>query len=142
MSAVVALDQIAKQIAVSTIERTNPVELPLGFHLANVRNKGIAFGLLAGGKVALLLLTLGAIALLLGYFTFNSDRQGLWAVVGLVSGGALGNLIDRVRAGAVTDFLDPPFWPAFNIADVAIVAGVALLVLVLMTPARERASSQ
>ena len=134
---VVALDQIAKQIALSSIDRASPIELPLGFQLSNVRNKGIAFGLFAGGKAALLALTLGAIALLLVYFTFNSARPGLWAAVGLVTGGALGNLADRVRAGAVTDFIDPPLWPAFNIADVAIVAGVALLVLVLMVPVRK-----
>ena len=138
---VVALDQSTKQIALSSIERTNPIELPLGFQLANVRNKGIAFGLFAGGKAALLALTLGAVALLLLYFTFNASRPGLWAAVGLVTGGALGNLADRTRAGAVTDFIDPPLWPAFNVADVAIVAGVVLLVLVLMTPAGKRAGA-
>jgi signal peptidase II len=58
--------------------------------------------------------------------------------VGLLTGGALGNLADRVRTGAVVDFLDPPAWPAFNLADVAIVAGVGALLLAVAPPPRER----
>lgn len=131
---VVALDQLTKQLAVSNIERGEPVDVIFGFELANVRNKGVAFGLLAGGEVPVLLLTLAAIGLLVLYFGLHAHRPGLWAAVGLVSGGALGNLADRVRAGSVIDFLDPPVWPAFNVADVAIVAGVALLVLALSMP--------
>jgi signal peptidase II len=75
-------------------------------------------------------LTLGALALLLVYFVFNSERPDLWLAVGLLTGGALGNLADRVRSGAVIDFLDLPAWPAFNLADVAIVGGVAVLILI------------
>jgi signal peptidase II len=89
----------------------------------------VAFGLLAGGKLPVLLLTLAALGLLALYFGLHVHRPGLWIAVGLVSGGALGNLADRVRSGSVIDFLDPPLWPAFNVADIAIVAGVALLVL-------------
>ena len=54
--------------------------------------------------------------------------------MGLAVGGALGNLADRVRIGAAIDFLDPPLWPAFNVADIAIVAGVALLVFAILSP--------
>ena len=64
----------------------------------------------------------------------HATRPGLWLVVGLVVGGALGNLADRVRIGAAIDFIDPPLWPAFNLADVAIVVGVALLALMLLSP--------
>jgi signal peptidase II len=128
---VVALDQVAKQLAASHIERGDPIEIIFGIELSNVRNKGVAFGLLAGGEALVLSLTLGALALLLVYFAFNARRPDLWMAVGLVTGGALGNLADRVRSGAVTDFLDPPLWPAFNLADVAIVGGVALLILIL-----------
>jgi signal peptidase II len=134
--AVVAFDQITKQIAVNGIKRGEPIDVIFGFELANVRNKGVAFGLLAGGKVPVLLLTLAAIGLLITYFGLHSSRPGLWAAVGLVSGGALGNLADRVRSGSVIDFLDPPLWPAFNVADIAIVAGVALLILALSIPER------
>jgi signal peptidase II len=132
--AVVALDQITKQIAVSAIDRGDSVAIALGFKLSNVRNKGVAFGLLAGGEVPVLLLTLAALALLLTYFAVHPDTPSLWLAVGLLCGGALGNLIDRLRIDAVIDFLDPPFWPAFNVADVAIVAGVALLIITLGRP--------
>jgi signal peptidase II len=131
---VLALDQITKQIVVGAIERGDPHEILWGFELANVRNKGVAFGLLAGSEIPVLLVTLGALALLLTYFAFHSHAPSLWIAVGLLLGGALGNLVDRVRIDAVVDFLDPPLWPAFNLADVAIVAGVALLVVSLTAP--------
>jgi signal peptidase II len=133
---VLALDQITKQIAVSTIQRGDPFEIMFGFELANVRNKGVAFGLLADGEVPVLLLTLGALALLVVYFAFHSETPSLWVAVGLLCGGALGNLADRLRIDAVIDFLDPPLWPAFNLADVAIVAGVVLLIVTLGGPDR------
>jgi signal peptidase II len=136
--AVVALDQAAKQLVVSTIDSGDPVELALGIQIANVRNKGVAFGLLAGGEALVLVFTLGALALLLTYFLFNSERAELWLAVGLLTGGALGNLADRVRSGSVIDFLDLPLWPTFNLADVAIVLGVATLVLTLWQPAAEK----
>jgi signal peptidase II len=131
---VLALDQITKQIVVAAIERGDPHEIIFGFELANVRNKGVAFGLLAGGEVPVLMITIGALALLLTYFAVHTDAPSLWVAVGLLLGGAVGNLLDRLRIDAVIDFLDPPFWPAFNLADVAIVAGVALLVVSLATP--------
>jgi signal peptidase II len=132
--AVVAVDQLTKQLAATGIERGEPVDVLFGFELANVRNKGVAFGLLAGGKVPVMLLTLAAIGLLAVYFSLHLTRPGVWAAVGLVSGGALGNLADRVRSGSVIDFLDPPLWPAFNVADIAIVGGVALLAMTLSVP--------
>ena len=134
MGIVVALDQITKQIVVANIAPGDPDDVLFGFEISNVRNKGVAFGLLTGGKATVLVLTLAALGLLLAYFAFNATRPTLWIAVGLIAGGALGNLADRVRIGAVIDFIDPPFWPAFNLADAAIVAGVALLVLVLSTP--------
>jgi signal peptidase II len=100
-----------------------------------VRNDGIAFGMLAGASDAVVIaLTLGALCLLVGYFGLNTARPDLWLSVGLVVGGALGNLADRARIGAAIDFLDPPLWPAFNIADIAIVVGVGLLVLAILSP--------
>jgi signal peptidase II len=131
---VLALDQITKQIVVGAIERGHPHEIIFGFEVANVRNKGVAFGLLAGGEVPVLLITIGALTLLLTYFAFHADASSLWVAVGLLLGGAVGNLLDRLRIDAVIDFLDPPLWPAFNLADVAIVAGVTLLVVSLAAP--------
>ena len=60
----------------------------------------------------------------------------MWLSVGLLTGGALGNLADRLREGAVTDFIDPPNWPAFNVADVAITIGVLILLVTYMRPQR------
>jgi signal peptidase II len=131
---VLALDQITKLIVVGAVERGDPHEIIFGLEIANVRNKGVAFGLLAGGEVPVLLITIGALALLLTYFAVHTDAPSLWIAVGLLLGGAVGNLLDRLRIDAVIDFLDPPLWPAFNLADVAIVAGVALLVVSLTAP--------
>jgi signal peptidase II len=132
---VVAADQITKQLAVNNVEPGHPVDVIFGIHIANVRNNGIAFGLLKGSSDAVVLvLTLGALALLVGYFAAHARRPELWLPVGLVVGGALGNLADRIRIGAAIDFLDPPLWPAFNIADIAIVAGVGFFVAMLLAP--------
>jgi signal peptidase II len=138
---IVAADQITKQLVVDHVEPARPVELIFGFEISNVRNSGIAFGLLGGSSDAVVLaLTLGALALLLAYFAAHANRPELWLPVGLVVGGALGNLADRVRIGAAIDFLDPPLWPAFNLADVAIVAGVGLFVALLLGPEGDRAA--
>jgi signal peptidase II len=141
IGSLVAVDQVSKQLVVSSIEKSEPLEIMFGLELVNVRNRGVAFGLLAGDKGFVLLLTLGALALLLAYFAINPGRPRLWIAVGLISGGALGNLADRVRTEAVIDFLDPPIWPAFNLADIAIVTGVALLILGLGTPRVQGRSS-
>jgi signal peptidase II len=137
---VVAVDQITKQLVVDHIQPGEPVELIFGIDIANVRNSGIAFGLLKGsGDAVVLALTLGALGLLLGYFGAHARRADLWLPVGLVAGGALGNLADRIRIGSAIDFLDVPLWPAFNIADVAIVAGVGLFVAIVLAPGGEHA---
>jgi signal peptidase II len=73
------------------------------------------------------------LVVLVGFLVFLTFRdeapEMIWLPAGLLVGGALGNLADRVREGAVTDFVDLPLWPTFNLADVAIVAGVVLLLL-------------
>jgi signal peptidase II len=130
---VMVADQVTKQLVVNSIARREHVEVIFGFEISNVRNSGIAFGLLEGSSDALVLaLTLGALGLLLAYFGAHAHRPELWLPVGLVVGGALGNLADRIRIGAAIDFLDPPLWPAFNLADIAIVAGVGLFVAMLL----------
>jgi signal peptidase II len=130
-----ALDQITKQAAIAAVDPGHPEEIIFGIELANVRNRGVAFGLLGGGGDAVVVIIVATIALLVAYFAVHATRPGLWLVVGLVVGGALGNLADRVRIGAAIDFIDPPVWPAFNLADVAIVGGVAWLALMLLSPA-------
>jgi signal peptidase II len=131
-AAVLVLDQATKQLAASALDAGERVDLVLGFELADVRNTGIAFGLLADGQGLLIAVTLGALALVIGYFALDPSRPGMWIAVGLLAGGAIGNLADRVREDEVIDFFDPPLWPAFNLADVAIVAGIAALVLLQM----------
>ena len=133
-SLVMAFDQITKQIAVAAIDPGHPKQIIFGIDLTNVRNNGVAFGLLGGGGDLVVVITIATIALLLAYFVLHASRPGLWLVVGLVVGGALGNLADRVRIGGAIDFIDAPLWPAFNFADVAIVAGVAWLALMLLSP--------
>ena len=137
--ALVAVDQLSKQVVASRVAPSEPVDVLFGIELANVRNRGVAFGLLGGGETPVLVITLGVLALLVAYFALNPQRPGLWVATGLIAGGALGNLADRLRMGAVIDFIDPPLWPAFNLADVAIVGGVVLLALIAIGPFRDDA---
>jgi signal peptidase II len=128
--AVVALDQGTKALATSLIDRGDRVEVLPFLAFENVRNKGVAFGL--GGDISAVLIG-ATIVLLVGLLVFLAFRGGggwlVWLPAALLLGGALGNLADRVRDGAVTDFIDLPLWPTFNLADVAITAGVLLLLL-------------
>jgi signal peptidase II len=128
---VVALDQATKQLAATRIERGEQVGVLPGLELTNTRNTGVAFGALEGGGVIVALLIGLSLALLLGYFAANRTKPWLWLPVGLLLGGALGNLADRAREGAVIDFIDPVAWPAFNVADSCIVVGVVVLLYVV-----------
>lgn len=138
LSGVVAVDQLTKGIAVAALERGEQFELGFGLELTNVRNRGIAFGLFADGQDVVMAVTAAALALILVYFAVNAASAGLWLGVGLIGGGALGNMADRVRIEAVVDFIDPPLWPAFNVADIAIVSGVLVLLWVAEEAARDR----
>jgi signal peptidase II len=133
---VVALDQILKQIVVSEIARGEERNVFFGIDLTYVRNEGVAFGALGDGGALIVILTGVALAVLLGYFAANSGRRGLWLPVGAVLGGALGNLADRAREGSVIDYVDPVLWPAFNLADAAIVIGILGLLYVIEGPRR------
>jgi signal peptidase II len=126
---VVLCDQVTKAIVVDSIAPGERESLVLGVDLAHITNRGIAFGLLGDGGDAVLVITAAALVLVLAWFARDPGRPGLWLAVGLLVGGALGNLADRVREDAVTDFIDPPLWPAFNVADIAITAGAVVLVL-------------
>lgn len=129
--AVVALDQASKAAIHATIDSGERVSLFLGIDLVNVSNRGVAFGFLGGDGDVVLAITIGALVAMLVWFAATASRPGLWLPVGLLTGGALGNLADRARVDAVTDFIDPPLWPAFNVADIAITLGAATLVLVV-----------
>ncbi len=136
LALVMALDQGSKQLVVSSIRRGESVNVFFGLDLTNTRNTGVAFGALEGSGTVVGVLIALALLLLIGYFAVNAGRRRLWLPVGMLLGGALGNLVDRVREGAVIDFIDPVAWPAFNLADSAIVVGVlGLLYVVESKPA-------
>lgn len=131
-----AADQATKALVRATVERGGEEELVLGIRLVNSRNSGIAFGLFAGGGVLLIAFALAALTVLLVFFARHRDRPLVWLPTGLLLGGAAGNLVDRAVEGAVTDFIDLPAWPAFNLADTAITVGVLTLLYVLEGPPR------
>jgi signal peptidase II len=127
--AVLLLDQVSKAIVRSSLSIGDHVQLALGFSLTNTPNSGLAFGI-GQGENFVLVVTIIALVLVLIWFALDPSRPGMWLAVGLLAGGALGNLIDRVRMDAVTDFINPPLWPTFNLADVAITCGALGLVLI------------
>jgi signal peptidase II len=137
---VVAVDQVTKQLAIENIARGEEVDVLPGLGLTNTRNTGVAFGALEGGGAIVAILIGLSLTLLLGYFAAHRDKPWLWLPVGMLVGGALGNLADRAREGAVIDFIDPVRWPAFNVADSCVVVGVVLL-LWLVEGRSRRASS-
>jgi signal peptidase II len=139
---VVGVDQATKGAVVESLDLGERVHVALGLDLAHVTNRGIAFGLLDDGRGLVLAVTAVALGLIVAWFATDPGRPGLWLGVGLLTGGALGNLADRIRADAVTDFLDPPLWPAFNLADVAITAGVAVVVLAAIAADGERGAER
>lgn len=126
---VVVLDQAAKAAVEANLVPGEQVDVlgPLGLTLAH--NRGVAFGLASGGGVALIGLTVVALLFVGVLFARDASRSGMWIAVGLLAGGALGNLADRVRADEVTDYVDVLTWPPFNLADVSITLGVAVLAL-------------
>jgi signal peptidase II len=137
---VVGIDQLAKAAVVSSLQLGETRDLALGFDLTRVTNSGIAFGLLEkGGDALVLAITGAALLVVVGWFASDPSRPWLWLGVGLLVGGALGNLADRVRIGAVIDWVDLPLWPTFNLADAAIVFGVLCLVLIPDEPAADGA---
>jgi signal peptidase II len=138
LGAVVLLDQLSKRIVDDAVAPGDSRTVVPGLHIVHVTNKGVAFGALAGGHTLVLIVIAVAVAALLIYFVRHAQRPLVWLPTGLLIGGALGNIFDRVRDGAVTDFIKLPWWPAFNLADVAITLGVLTLLYVLESGGKER----
>lgn len=132
---VIALDQAAKAAieAHLVIGEHAGVLGPLGLTLSH--NAGVAFGLAGGAGAPLIVITLAALGVVAYLFARNPTRPWMWVAAGLLAGGAIGNLVDRIRSDVVTDFVDLPPWPPFNLADVAITAGVLLLVFIYLRDA-------
>jgi signal peptidase II len=131
---VIALDQITKHTIAAGIDPGEQEKFLPGVTLVHYRNTGVAFSLFSSGGTLVLVFTLAALALLVGYFARRPERQWLWLPTGMLTGGAIGNLIDRIASGAVTDFIKLPYWPAFNVADMSITFGVLVLLWVLEAP--------
>ena len=131
LAAVLIADQAVKALVTSSLARGEERDIVAGIKLVNVRNSGIAFGQLQNGGVIVSVVIAIAMAALLVYFARNLSRPWIWLPTGMLLGGALGNVVDRLREGAVIDFLKLPHWPAFNVADSAITFGVVVLVFVM-----------
>ena len=132
MVAVLAIDQVTKHAVRSSIVEGEQRKLLPGIELVHTRNRGVAFGLLPGSQLLVTVLIGLALLALAVYFTRHAAQPLLWLPTGMLLGGALGNVLDRVREGSVTDFIKLPLgWPPFNLADTSIVLGVVLLFLIV-----------
>jgi len=130
MLGVVAADQLSKRLVEDAITRGEERKLLPGIELVNTRNRGVAFGFLPGSHTGVTIVIALALVVLLVYFARHSTRALIWLPTGMLLGGALGNILDRARQGAVTDFVKLPLgWPPFNIADVSITLGILILFL-------------
>ena len=134
--AVIAVDQGTKALVRAGMARGESDPILPALKLVNVRNTGVAFGFLSDGGAIVAVVTAAALLGLIVFFLLHRNRPLAWLPVGLLLGGAIGNLIDRIAEGAVTDFLKLPKWPAFNVADIAITFGVLALLYVLEGPPR------
>jgi signal peptidase II len=135
---VVLVDQATKALVRGGIDVGEEDSILPAISLVHVRNSGVAFGAFAGGGLIVVALVTAALAALLFYFVTHLDKRLIWLPTGLLLGGSVGNIIDRVRDGAVTDFVKLPAWPAFNVADMAITFGVLVLLWVIEQDSDER----
>ena len=136
--AAVAADQLTKHIVASQLKLDDGVHVLGPFWIHHVRNSGIAFGFFSQATAVVIVLTGLAVAWMLVFFGRSGARHPILPVaLGLVIGGSTSNLLDRVRLGYVTDFLDLRWWPAFNLADSFIVVGVLVLLATLVLAERE-----
>ncbi len=144
IAAAVVADQLTKTAALSLLSQGTAVPVLPGFNLSLAFNTGASFGMMGGvmaGKPLLMAALTGALTLAFAVIAFRAQHALERAGFALVVGGALGNIIDRVRQGAVTDFLDLYWrdwhWPTFNVADICITLG-AVLILAASLPLRRR----
>jgi signal peptidase II len=129
---VVVLDQATKALVRATVARGDSEAVFPGVEIVHTRNTGVAFGALAGGGAIVTVVIALALVALLGYFATHVRRPLVWLPTGMLLGGAIGNVVDRVRDGAVTDFVQLPLgFPPFNVADMSITFGVLVLLYAL-----------
>jgi signal peptidase II len=141
LALVVAVDQLTKHAVEHSIVPGEERRLLPGIQLVNTRNRGVAFGFLPGNHIAVTILVSIALLALLAYFALHAKRPLMWLPTGMIIGGALGNILDRLRHGSVTDFVKLPLgWPPFNLADASITLGI--LVLFLLVDRRRHAEDR
>lgn len=138
---VIALDQATKAIVRSSVAPGDKDGVLPGVEIVHVQNEGVAFNQLGGGGTIVAIVVGVALVALLAYFATHLHKPLVWLPTGMLLGGALGNIIDRIREGAVTDFVKLPAWPAFNLADTSITFGVLVLLYVIERP-RDGAARQ
>ncbi len=131
-AAAIGADQTTKQIVSGALGLGEAVQIAGPFSIHHVQNSGIAFGLFSQATSIVIVLTLLAVTWMFVFFARSGKRHPVLPVaLGFVLGGSVSNLVDRIRLGHVTDFLDIRYWPAFNLADMFIVVGVAILFVAL-----------
>jgi signal peptidase II len=141
--AAIAADQLTKRIVASQLKLDDATHVVGPFWIHHVRNSGIAFGFFSQATAVVIVLTGLAVIWMLVFFARSGARHPILPVsLGLVIGGSMSNLLDRVRLGYVTDFLDLRWWPAFNLADSFIVTGVVILLATLALAEREPRRTQ
>ena len=130
--AVVVVDQLTKHAVERSIVPSEERRFLPGIQLVYTRNRGVAFGFLPGNHVVVTILVSLALLGLLAYFALHATRPFMWLPTGMIVGGALGNILDRLRHGSVTDFIKLPLgWPPFNLADASITLGILILFLLV-----------
>jgi signal peptidase II len=138
---VVAADQLSKHAIRHGIVPGEERKVLPGLEFVNTRNHGVAFGVLPGSHIGVTLVIGLALLALLVYFARHATRALMWLPTGMLIGGALGNILDRVRDGSVADFIKLPLgWPPFNLADTSITLGVLLLIFAIEGPRKDPAS--
>jgi signal peptidase II len=136
---VLAIDRLTKHAVESSIQQGEERPFLPGVEIVHTRNAGVAFGLLSGAHVYLTIGLAVLVVLVLVIFALRVNKRPAppptWLPVGMILGGALGNAIDRLRFGSVTDFIKLPLgWPPFNLADASITIGVIVLALLASRP--------
>lgn len=127
---VLAADQLSKHLIDNSVTPGEEKRVLPGVAFVNTRNHGVAFGFLPGSQWLVSILIGVAVVALLVYFARHLERPLIWLPTGMLLGGAIGNILDRVRHGSVTDFIKLPLgWPPFNLADASIVLGILILFL-------------
>ncbi|MHC1718467.1 MAG: signal peptidase II [Acidaminococcaceae bacterium] len=126
---VVVVDQFTKYLVTSNMIEGMGIPIIDGiFHLTYILNPGAAFGILENNRWFFVLTAVAVLAILFFYrHTIMAESRLVQIGIALFAGGALGNLIDRIRTGLVIDFFDLRIWPIFNVADIAICLGVGLI---------------